>query len=121
MQRVRRDLERWRRTRTYVRAPIPSRIWAGAVALARHEGLYQTARALPIHYGALKQHLAAGDPGASAGARSRFVELRPMAPPTCDACVLELEGPRSLVRVRLPRVGLPELAHLSRLIAGVEP
>jgi hypothetical protein len=58
---VRRRLERWRQTRAYVRAPIPKDIWAAAVALARQQGVYQTARALPISYGALKQHLEAAD------------------------------------------------------------
>ena len=120
LRRVRRELERWRRMRTYRGAPIPQHIWAAAVAVAQQEGLYHTARALPIDYGALKQHVGAVDRPAGADARSGFVELRPIALPTCDDCVIEVEGPRSTVRVRLPRVGLPELARLSRAIAGVD-
>ena len=120
IERVRRHLERWRRTRAHPRAPIPERIWAAAVALARERGLYQTARALPIHYGALKQHLEAADRPRSAGARSGFVELRPSRPTGDDGCVIEVEGLRTTVRIRLHRVGLPDLAQLSRAIAGID-
>jgi hypothetical protein len=119
MERVRRRLEQWRRTRPYLRAPIPKSLWAGAVALAHQHGLYQTACALPIHYGALKQHLEAADRTAVAE-RSRFVELQPMPPAACDDCVIEVEGPRTTVRMRLHGIELPDLARLSRAIAGVD-
>lgn len=120
IQRVRRRLARWRRTRPYSRARIPKSIWAGAVALARQYGVYETARALPIHYGALKQHLEAADRRAVPHARSRFVELTPMSRAACDDCVIELDGPRTTVRLRLQGMGLPDLARLSRVIAGVD-
>jgi hypothetical protein len=120
MERVRRRLERWRRTRAHPRAPIPKNIWAGAVALARQHGLYQTARALPINYGALKQHLEAADHTGRSGARSGFVELRPTNPPASGDSVIEVEGPRTTVRLRLHGVGLPDLVWLSRALAGVE-
>jgi hypothetical protein len=120
MERVRRRLEHWRRTRAHPRAPIPKSLWAGAVALARQHGLYQTACALPIHYGALKQHLEEADRTGVAGERSRFVELTPMPPTACGDCVIEVEGPRTTVRLRLHGIGLPDLARLSRAIAGVE-
>ena len=120
MERVRRRLEHWRRTRPYVRAPIPNSLWAEAVALARQHGLYETARALPIHYGALKQHLEAADRPGVAGARSRFVELTPTPATACGDCVIEVDGPRTTVRLRLPGIELPDLARLSRALAGVE-
>jgi hypothetical protein len=109
IERVRRRLEGWRQTRAYLRAPIPKSIWAEAVALARQQGLYQTARALPIHYGALKQHLEVADRTAGVGARSGFVELRPMAPPAWDDCVLEVDGPRTTVRLRVHGIGVSDL------------
>jgi hypothetical protein len=118
LERVRRRLERWRRTRAHLRAPIPKNIWAGAVALARQHGLYQTARALPINYGVLKQHLEAADRTDSV--RSGFVELRPMNPPATGDVVIEVEGPRTTVRLRLPGVELPDLVRLSRALAGVD-
>jgi hypothetical protein len=120
MQQVRRGLERWRRTRAHPRAPIPDRIWAGAVALARQYGVYETARALPIHYGALKQHLEAADRPAGPRERSGFVELTPIPPTACDDCVIEVEGPRSTVRLRLQGIGLADLARLSRAMTGVD-
>jgi hypothetical protein len=118
MARVRRRLEHWRHTRPYLRAPIPNSLWADAVALARQHGLYETARALPIHYGALKQHLQAADRRGVADGRSRFVELKPMPSITCDDCLIEVNGPRSTVRLHLHGVELPGLARLSRAIAG---
>jgi len=120
MQQVRRRLARWRRRRPYPRAGIPKSIWAGAVALARQYGVYETARALPIHYGALKQRLEVADRPAVPHERSRFVELTPMSPAACDDCVIELDGPRTTVRIRLHGMGLPDLARLSRVIAGVD-
>ena len=120
LERVRRRLERWRRTRPHPRAPIPTSIWADAVALARQQGLYQTARALPIHYGGLKHHLEAADRTGRAGAPSGFVELRPMNSAADEDCVIEVDGLRTTVRLRLHKVGLADLAQLSRAIAGVD-
>ena len=117
---VRRRLERWRRTRAYLRAPIPDSIWADAVALARQDGVYETARALPVHYGALKRHLEAADRKAVSRERSRFVELTPMPPTACDDSVIEVDGPRATVRIRVHGMGLTDLARLSRVIAGVD-
>lgn len=119
LERVRRRLERWRRTRSRPRAPIPASIWADAVTVARQRGLYQTARALPIHYGGLKRHLEAAGRAATANARSEFVELRPMDPSADGGCVIELDGVGTTVRVRLHGVGLSDLARVSRAIAGV--
>jgi hypothetical protein len=120
LERVRQRLERWRRSRAYARAPIPESIWADAVALARQHGLYQTARALPIHYGALKQHLKTADRTVGARTRSGFIELRPMNRAADDACVIEVDGRGTMVRIRCHGLGLPDLARLSRAIAGVD-
>jgi hypothetical protein len=120
LQGLRRDLERWRRTRPHQNTPIPEGIWAAAMALARREGLYHTARALPIDYGALKQRLDASRQGRDSGTGSRFVELQPIGAPTCDDCVIELQGFGHSVRVRVPRIGLEELARLGRALAEVD-
>ena len=120
MRQVRRRLERWRRTRAYLRAPIPDSIWADAVALARQDGVYETARALPIHYGALKRHVAAADRRAVSRERSRFVELPPMPPTVGGDAVIEMDGPRGTVRIRVHGMGLPDMARLSRVLAGVD-
>ena len=120
LEQVRRDLAQWRQTRTHLGTPIPPHLWAAAVAVARRDGLYPTARALPIDYGALKQRVEATEDSRDEGARPQFVELRPAVRPAGDACVIEVEGPRSTVRVRLPHVGMPELARLARAIAGMD-
>ena len=121
LQHVRRDLERWRRMRPHQNTPIPERIWAAAMALARREGLYPTARALPIDYGVLKQRMdAASRQPRDSGTGSRFVALQPAVAPTCDDCVIELQGLGRIVRVRVPRIGLEELARLSRALAEVD-
>jgi len=120
MEQVRRRLERWRRTRAYPRAPIPDSLWADAVALARQHGLYETARALPIHYGALKQHRDAADRTAVPRQRSRFVEFTPIGASAGGDCVIEIVGPLASVRIRVHGMGLPDLARLSRVIAGVD-
>ena len=120
VKRVRRRLEYWRRTRPYGRAPIPESIWRDAVALARQCGVYEIARALPIHYGALKQHLEAAEQTAGSAARSRFVELTPMRSTACNDSVIEVDGPRARVRIRVHGIDLPDLARLSRVIAGVD-
>ena len=120
MKPVRRQLERWRRTRAYLRAPIPDSIWANAVALARQYGVYETAQALPIHYGALKRHLEAADRTPVSRERSRFVELPPMPPTVGGDSVIEIDGPWATVRIRLHGMALADVARLSRVIAGVE-
>ena len=55
LEKVRRRLERWRRTRTYRRSPIPAALWSAAVAVARQHGLYTTSRVLRLDYTALKK------------------------------------------------------------------
>jgi hypothetical protein len=67
-------------------------------------GLYGTARALGLSYGAVKQHV--DHPDRPRGAR------RP------DACVIEVAGAGATVHVRRTGLTLTELAEVTRLIAG---
>ena len=55
-EQLRHQLEEWRQTHR-PHAPIPSEIWARAVELARQHGVSQTARALRLDYGSLKQRM----------------------------------------------------------------
>ena len=71
---VRGRLDRWRRTRAHPRSPIPTALWADAVALARQQGLYPTARALHLDYGGLKAHVEAAE-ARGRGDRPTFVEV----------------------------------------------
>ena len=53
MRRVYRLFERWRSAHT-ARLPIPERLWAAAVELAREQGVSPTAQALHLEYGKLE-------------------------------------------------------------------
>lgn len=115
---VRQRLARWRRTRQHRRSPIPAPIWTDAVGLARQDGLSQTARALRLDYTALKRRVEATDVG---GRRvgPAFVELP--TPSQASPWVLELIGPRATVRLRVPGLGVADLATLTHRLAGTEP
>jgi hypothetical protein len=115
---VRGRLNRWRRTRAHARSPIPTALWADAVALARHQGLYRTARALHLDYGGLKAHVEAAD--ARGGGRPTFVELAGPTLTDLGACVIELTGPGGTVRLRVPGLALADLATLSRRLVGAD-
>jgi hypothetical protein len=54
MQRALRRFER-RRGAHSGRLPIPERLWAAAVKLAREHGVFHTAKALGLEYGKLKR------------------------------------------------------------------
>lgn len=120
MARVRRHLDRWRRTRAHPRAPIPTTLWAGAVALARQQGLYQTARALRLDYGGLKQHVEAADARDGARRPPAFVEFAGSTLTDLGTCVIEFTGPRGTVRLRVPGLALADLATLTRTVAGAD-
>lgn len=115
LEAVRQRLERWRARCPHRRAAIPEPLWAAAVALARQDGLYRTARTLRLGYASLKQRLeAAGGVGPASGAPT-FVELAPAPPPGLGACVIELQGPGSrTLRIHLNGLALPDLLALSR-------
>jgi hypothetical protein len=114
VERVRRRVERWRARRAHPKSRMPGGLWAAAVALARQDGLYRTARALGLDYASLKRHVAGGN---AAGARPTFVELpaRPLV-----EYVIEIDGRQATVRVRVPGMPLADLARLGQLLAGVE-
>ena len=116
LETVRRRLDRWRQKRPHARAPLPPRLWAAAVALVSEHGLYGTARALHLDYGALKQHVDATDRDERVHATSAFVELP--SPSDRDACVIEVEGARTTVRLRLKGLALTDLAEFTRLVVG---
>ena len=121
IRRVRRRLARWRQTRPHARAPIPAAVWAAAVAVARHHGLYQTARALPISYGALKAHVEGAKRVDQETQPPRFVELLPApARHNVSECVIELDAPRGTTRVRVSGLAVADLVALARALGGSE-
>lgn len=115
---LRRRLERWRQTRPHQRAPIPAAVWAAAVVVARQHGVYQTARALPIDYGALKAHVARADGGADGAGPPTFVELAPVTPRQGPECVIEFDAPHGTTRLRVSGLALSDLVALTRALGG---
>jgi hypothetical protein len=85
LEQTRRRVARWREARPDTGAPMPAALWTAAVALARHHGLYTTARTLRVDYGALKKRLVAAEAGRVPP--PAFVELpaaRPSGLGPCD-------------------------------------
>ena len=117
LETVCRRLDRWRQRRPHARAPLPRGLWAAAVALVPEHGLYGTARELHLDYGTLKRHVEGrGDP-VRADVRAGFVELA-TPPPVRDTWLIEIEGVRGTVRVRLNGLALTDLADFTRLVVG---
>ncbi len=117
MRAVRRHLERWRQTRPHQRAAFPKALWAAAVMLAREHGVYETARALRINYGALKAHVERADP---ATRRPTLVELAPGLARQVSECVIEFEAPRGTTRVRVSGIAVADVVVLARALGGSE-
>jgi hypothetical protein len=131
IQKVLRRLERWRSAHTG-RLPIPERLWAAAVELAREHGVFHTAKALRLEYGKLKRLLESSSLGAPSGrtkvrkggrrgvrslpAPAAFLEL--MTSPTAglSECLIELEGRRGKMRIQWKGTSAPDLGGLSRAL-----
>jgi hypothetical protein len=61
MRKVYRRFERWRSAHT-ARLPIPERLWAAAVELAREHGVSRTTQALRLDYGKLRRLMESARP-----------------------------------------------------------
>jgi len=116
---VRRALAQWRQTRR-LGARIPASLWASAVAVARREGVYRTARALHLEGRKLKQLVTGAEPTPRGTAVApTFVEV--FTPPAAgvSACTIEMEAPRGgRLRVQMQGGRLPDLVALSRVVWG---
>lgn len=118
---TRRRVERWRETRPHRHALMPDALWDAAAAAARQHGLYRTARTLRVDYGALKKHVEApADPG-HARSSTTFVELAPSGPTSPPECVIEIEGPRGTMRIRVNRVAWRDIMAVAHLAWGEAP
>lgn len=118
LDRVRREFEAWRRTHR-ARSPLPARLWARAVEVARECGVHATARRLRLDYYTLKQRLAATGGSHAPGARAAptFVEVVPAARPPAGVseCVIDLVDARgATMRIALKSPTVPDLAALSQ-------
>ncbi len=128
LRRVHRKLERWRSTRPG-RSPLPDALWRAAGEAAREHGVFRTGQVLHLEYGKLKRMMAATASGSVSrtalvpkpvprkpASRTAFVELAPLAAVGGDECVMELEGARGKLRLRLRGSAAEDLANLSRAL-----
>jgi hypothetical protein len=138
MQKVCRRFERWRSAHTG-RLPIPARLWAAAVELAREHGVSPTAQALRLEYGKLKRLLVSASPLPKRLVKRRRIARRQKAPAvgprrtrssappaflelmTSPAlgqaeCVIELQGRRGKMRIQWKGTTAPDLGGLSRAL-----
>ena len=128
LQKVRQRLERWRSAHTG-RLPIPKRLWAAAVELAREHGVFHTAKALRLEYGKLKQLLESSGAVKRAGTTKFMVKsrrARSEAPPAfmellaspaaavISEGLIELEGRRGKMRIHWKGTAAPDLGGLGR-------
>lgn len=119
-QAVHRQFEQWRRGRQ-PGARIPDRLWASAVAVARRQGVYRTARMLHLEGRKLKHLVSAASPVPRASTAPAFVELLAPAATGSGECTVEVEGPRGgRLRVQLRGAPVPDLVALSRVVCGPE-
>jgi hypothetical protein len=113
-----RQFEQWRR----VRQPgdrTPDRLWASAVAVARHHGVFRTARLLHLESQKLKHLVTGASPGPQASTTSAFVELLAPAAAGSGECTVEVEGPcGGRLRVQLRGAPVPDLVALARIVWG---
>ena len=112
MQKVYRRFERWRSAHMG-RLPIPARLWAAAVEVAREHGVSPTAQGLRLEYGKLRRLLESASPlpkrlmkrrrqkalavglrRTRSSAPPAFLELMTSPAVGPAECVIELEGRR---------------------------
>jgi len=115
MEQTRRRLERWRKARTAGR-PMPEKLWAAAIRLARRHGAYPTARALGLEYNKLKRlSQSTGQPQQGLAAPT-FVELIAAPAVGGSECRIEMEGPGGgRMRIALPLASAEVLVSLCRM------
>ena len=118
LEKTGRCIARWRERRPYRGAAMPAALWAAALVLARQHGLYRTARALRVDYGALKKRL--DEAGAGRGPSPAFVELPPaVGPRGLGPCVIDLEAPQGgRLRIEVTGVTGADLVALTQVAWG---
>ena len=113
---VRTGFEDWRQTRRG-KARIPDELWSAAIAVARRDGINQTAAALRLDGGKLKRLMLAVKP----------LSRKPMPPPTfvelvtphmgaLPECTIELEGQNRKLRIQWKGATAADVGGLSRML-----
>ena len=113
---------------------IPEELWSAATELAREIGINRVANALHLEYRKLKHrvngHVASktNTPGTTAGAvsappadRSAFVEFAVEAVSRRGESVVEFEGRRGKLTIRLAEHNPAEIVALAEALSRAEP
>lgn len=109
IERLRAEIAAWRRVH-HSRAPLPERLWADAVTLARQLGVNRARTALGVSYGGLRSHVE------RASTAPAFVELSGAEVlAAAPGATVEITGRDVHVFVRLEGASL----DLSSLVAAV--
>lgn len=76
VERVRKEIDRWRSKKERRTAPMPLRLWDEASLLAREQGVHRIKCALGLNYESLKRRVTdVGRRGKERAAAAEFVEL----------------------------------------------
>ena len=114
---VRRQFERWRKSRRRG-TRIPEALWRAAASAGQEHGVSKTAQALRLDYYALKERVESAPEKRSAAKPSseiKFLEIPLGAPSGRPECVLEFEdGQGARLRVELQGSALAELETVAR-------
>ena len=112
---VRTRFENWRQTRKG-KARIPDELWSAAIAVARRDGVNQTAAALHLGGGKLKRQMMATRPGPERAMPAAFVEMIVPHAVSASECTIELEGRNGKLRIHWKGATVADLAGLSRAL-----
>lgn len=116
---VRSHFEDWRETRRG-KARIPDELWSAAIAVARRDGINQTAAALRLDGGKLKRLMLAAKPlSRKAMPPPTFVELMNPHSGGLPECTIELEGQNRKLRIQWKGATAADVGELSRVLWDV--
>ncbi len=114
---VRRQFERWRRSRKRG-TRIPETLWRAAAEAGQEHGVSKTAQALRLDYYALKKRVESAPevrPAVASAKEVKFLEIPLGAASGRPECVLEFEdGQGARLRVELQGAALAELETVAR-------
>ncbi len=124
LEELRRQFDAWRREGRPGRH-IPEALWNSAAALAREMGVNPVVRALHLDYGRLKRRVtgqvASKRQASPTPAEPTFVELAVDAVSRRPDCVVEFEGRRGKVTMRLAGHDPVAIVALAEALSRAEP
>ncbi len=124
LEELQRQFAAWRSTRGTGRR-IPEELWNSATALAREIGINPVVRALHLDYARLKRRVTGQVTSKTQASPTptgpTFVELAVDAVSRRPECVVEFEGRRGKVTMRLAGQDSVAIAALAEALARTEP